>query len=180
MKKFNHKNYSRAYIRIKPSKIVSNEVGAFALRPFKKGEIIIRWEEFEDNYLLPIIEYKKLDKETKEMVTSFCEITDNFAVVPQNINHIKNIYYMNHSCDPNVGFDHKDNYVAIKNIKKNEEFLMCYSFLYSDPKFKMKCLCKSRHCRKIITGNDWKDKKLQKQYSNYFVSTIRTKIKENG
>lgn len=180
MKKFNHKNYLRAYIHIKPSKIAPNEVGAFALRSFKKGEIIIKSEEFEDDHLLPITEYKKLDRETKKMVTSFCEITDIFAIVPQNINHIKNIYYMNHSCVPNVGFDHEDNYIAIRSIKKNEEFLMCYSLLYSYPKFKMKCLCKSKYCRKMITGNDWKDKELQKQYGNYFVSTIRTKIRKNG
>lgn len=180
MKEFNHNNYTKAYIRIKPSKIVPGEVGAFALKSFKKGEIIIKSEEFEDNYLLPIDEYRKLDRETKKMVTAFCEVADASAIVPQNINHIRNIHYMNHSCMPNVGFDRKDNYIAIRNIKKNEEFLMCYSFLYTDPKFKMKCLCKSKNCRKIITGNDWKDKKLQKQYGDYFVSTIRAKIGENG
>lgn len=179
MKKFNHNNYTKAFICIRPSKAVRGEVGAFALKSFKKGKIIVKSEEFEDNYLIPIDEYRKLDKETKRAVTAFCEITDAFAVTPKNINHIKNIYYMNHSCAPNVGFDREDNYIAIRTIKKNEEFLMCYSLEYSDPKFKMKCLCKSNNCRKIITGNDWKDKKLQKQYGDYFISTIWSKIKKN-
>jgi ssDNA-specific exonuclease RecJ len=179
MEKFNHRNYTRAFIRIKHSQLISGEVGAFSLKSFKKGEIIVRAEEFEDNYIIPIDEYKKLDTETKKMVIDYCEIAEDFAVVVKNINHVKNIHYMNHSCAPNVGFDKDDNYVAIKSIKKGEEFLMCYSFLYTNPKFKMKCLCGQVGCRVNITGNDWKDKSLQKSYGNYFCSTIRKKITKN-
>jgi len=179
MKKFNHRNYTRAFIKIKPSKKIPGEVGAFSLRYFKRGSIIIKAAEFEDNYLIPVNEYKKLNKNTKKMVNDYCEITNDFAIVPRNINHIKNIHYMNHSCNPNVGFDSKDNYVAIKNIKENDEFLMCYSLLYTNKSFKMRCLCKSKNCRKIITGNDWKDTRLQKKYRDFFISTIRRKLK-NG
>lgn len=111
------------------------------------------------------------------MVTGYCEISEDFAFVIKNINHVKNIHYMNHSCNPNVGFDANDNYIAIKKIKKGDEFLMSYSFLYTNSNFKIKCLCGNKKCRKVITGNDWKDVKLQKKYSNFFCSTIRNKLK---
>jgi hypothetical protein len=180
MKQINHNNYPKAFIYLKPSGVIPGEIGAFALRPFKKGEKIISFREFEDNFLMPINEYEKLNKETKKMVRAFCELTKDFAIIPANINHIKNIYYINHSCYPNVGFDKKDNYIAIRNIRKNDEFLMSYSLLYSYPKFRMKCLCKNKHCRGFITGNDWKDKKLQKRYGSYFISTINNIINKNA
>lgn len=43
-------------------------------------------------------------------------------------------------------------------------------------KFELKCKCGSKNCRKIIRGDDWKIKKLQKKYKGYFSDYLQKKI----
>jgi uncharacterized protein len=173
---FNHTNYPKATIRLKPSKIVKDGIGAFAQKSFKKGEVVVKFEEFEDDNVMSVEEYNKLDKETKELVKAHSTIEIDKLYIPANLNHIKPINYFNHSCNPNIGFDENDNYVAIKNIAKGAELLLDYSFLNSNPDYKMKCSCGSKNCRKVVTGNEWKNKDFVKKSSKYFVSSLREMI----
>jgi uncharacterized protein len=173
MKIFNHTNYPKATIRLKPSKVVKGGVGAFTQKNFKKGEIVVNSEEFEDDNVMSVDEYNKLDKETKELVKAHSTIEIDKLYIPANLNHIKPINYFNHSCNPNIGFDSDDNYVAIKNISKGAELLLDYSFLNSNSDYKMKCSCGSKNCRKVITGNEWKNKKFTEKNKKHFVSSLR-------
>jgi len=173
MKCFDHITYPKAFIRIRPSKLIKGQVGAFALRKFKKGEVIVRAKEFEDDNLMDVAEYNKLDKDTKSLVKAHSTITITTLFVPANINHIKPINFFNHSCNPNVGFDSDDNYVAIKTIPNGAEFLLDYSFLNTNPHYRMKCLCGAKQCRGTITGNERKNRIFVEKFHNYFCSTLR-------
>jgi len=173
MKIFTSKNYPKVYIKLKPSKTVKGEIGAFALMDFSKGKIIVRSKEFEDDNVMSVNEYNKLSKDIKNMVKAHSTIDIDRLYIPKNINYLRPLNYFNHSCDPNVGFDSKDNYVSIKNIKKGDEFLLDYSFLNTNPDYKMICHCGSKNCRHIITGNEWVNKDFVKQYQKYFASTLR-------
>ena len=179
MKIFNHQNYPKVTIKLKPSKLVKGGIGAFAQKNFKKGEVIVKTEEFEDDNVMTINEYNKLDEETRSMVKAHSTITIDKVFMPENLNHLKPINFFNHSCEPNVGFDKNDNYVAIKKIYKEDEFLLDYSFLNTNPDYEMKCCCESKKCRKTITGNEWKDKTFVKKFSKYFASTVREIIQKN-
>lgn len=172
-KLFNHKTYPKAFIRLRPSRIIIGEVGAFALKEFKKGEIIVKAQEFEDENILSVAEYNKLDAATKNLTKAHSTITPEKLFVPRNLNLLRPINYFNHSCNPNVGFDRNDNYVAIKSIRKNAEFLLDYSFLNTNPDYEMDCSCGSQHCRKVITGNEWKEKKYVEKSRKHFASTLR-------
>jgi uncharacterized protein len=86
---------------------------------------------------------------------------------------------MNHSCNYNVGFDKVGNFVTARNIKQGEELLLDYGLFFSDPKFKMKCMCGSKNCRKFITGNDWKDKKFRDKNKKYFLRELLSKAEAN-
>ena len=44
-----------------------------------------------------------------------------------DLDRIYQAYYVNHSDNPNVGIDKNEFYVAIKDIKKDEELLYRYS-----------------------------------------------------
>ena len=173
MKVFNYKNYPKAVIRLRPSKVVKGEVGAFALKNFRKGEIIVKSEEFHDNNVMSIDDYNKLDKDNKDLVKAHSTITIDKLFVPENLNHLRPMNYFNHSCDPNSGFNLKDDYVAIKNIRKGDEFLLDYSFLNTNPDYKMQCSCGSKKCRGTITGNEWKNKEFVKKNKEYLASTLR-------
>jgi len=155
MKRFDHTTYPKAFVRIRPSKLIKGQVGAFALRSFQRGEVIVKASEFQDDNVMDVDEYKKLDEDTKALVKAHSTITAEVLYIPANINHIKPINFFNHSCKPNVGFDSEDNYVAIKAIRKGAEFLLDYSFLNSNPHYKMRCSCGATNCRGTITGNEW-------------------------
>lgn len=59
--------------------------------------------------------------------------------------------FLNHSCNPNLGQQGKVLFVALRNIKKEEELTFDYS-ISEDSLWTMKCTCGSKNCRKIIRG----------------------------
>ena len=81
-------------------------------------------------------------------------------------------YYINHSCNPNCFSKGKFIY-AIKNIKSNEEITIDYSTTTIDKKWKMKCCCKSKNCRKTIRSIQYLPKSLFKKYENFMQVFIR-------
>ena len=80
----------------------------------------------------------------------------------------KNLWwFINHSCNPNVGLIGKNKVIAMKNINKNEEITLDYSITEDDPNWKMKCKCKNKRCRKIIKSYRLLPEKLKEKYKNY-------------
>jgi hypothetical protein len=63
--------------------------------------------------------------------------------------------------------------VAIENIAEGDELTYDYGIAESNPRFQMRCNCKSKGCRGIITGNDWKAKKLWKEKGRYILPQLR-------
>ncbi len=176
---FDHTTYPKAWIKLRPSNIIKGEVGAFALRDFRVGEVIVRSKEFEDDNVMSVDEYSNLDADTKELVKAHSTITVDSVYMPANVNYLRTINYFNHSCEPNTGFDVHGNYVAIKDIQKHSEFFLDYSFLNTNPDYAMRCACGLKHCRKIITGNEWKNKKFVKKNYKYLYSTVREMIDQS-
>lgn len=59
--------------------------------------------------------------------------------------------YINHSCNPNAGIRGRVTFVALRNIKKDEEITFDY-YVSEDSLWNIKCCCGSKNCRKIIRG----------------------------
>ena len=58
-------------------------------------------------------------------------------------------------------------FVAMRSVQAGEELCMDYAMAITGD-YNMNCNCKMKNCRKVITGDDWKKKELQKLYGNYF------------
>ena len=88
------------------------------------------------------------------------QIEENFSLSPINKSEIPlTALYLNHSCDPNIGVDGQIIFVALRNIKAGEE--LCYDYAMTTTQhYMLKCNCRSKYCRKIITGDDWKRKDM--------------------
>ena len=142
-------------------------IGLFSLYNFRKDEIIIDSNHFDDDVFLTWDEIKKLDPETKRKIQEFCLGTPLGAYLPKDFNYLTIPWHMNHSCDGNVGFDKNGNFIAKRKISKNEELCWDYGLGESNPKFKMFCNCGSERCRKVITGNDWKNQKFIEENREY-------------
>lgn len=159
-------------IEIRPSKMIPDEVGLFAVRNILKNEVIAPASSYKESPY-PWSTYEKLDKLTKAKIDGFCSATEKYFFAPPDFNYLQTNWFMNHCCEPNVGFNDKGDFVAINNIKKNEELTWDYSYNETNPKFKMECLCGSKTCRKIITGNDWKFLIENKKKYPYISKEIR-------
>ena len=156
-------------IEIKPSKFLKREVGVFAAKNLPKDSVVIDADHFSDIRFIPWGAFKSYDKVTKAKVMGFCPATPEGFYAPKDLNYMSIAWHMNHTCNPNIGFNNKDDFVAMRNIKKGEELSWDYGFDETNPKFKMKCFCGRKECRKFVTGNDWiilmKDKTKYKYFS---------------
>ena len=85
---------------------------------------------------------------------------------------------MNHSCNPSCWFDGDDKMVATRDIQAGEE--VCYDYATSEAEesthFPMNCCCGQQECRKVIRGDDYKNRQFQEKYKGHFTSFIQSKI----
>jgi uncharacterized protein len=121
-------------IIVRKSKIQGK--GVFALRDFKKGEVVIKWD---------------ISKQlTKEETDKLPEIEKKYVAFANGKYILMQppARFVNHSCESNT---HSDNFcdVAKREIKKGEEITGDYS-QDETPGFEMKCNCGSKKCKKII------------------------------
>ena len=77
------------------------------------------------------------------------------------------MWFINHSCDPNVGFAGNVVLVAMRDISADEELTTDYAMFDSSDE-EMECCCSAEQCRKVIHGQDWLLPELQGRYRGYF------------
>ena len=83
------------------------------------------------------------------------------------------IKYINHSCNPNLGFKTPRRVYAMRPIKKGEELTIDYSTVEYVDFWKMKCSCGSKKCRKWVTSIQFLPEKTFKSYAQYIPSYFR-------
>jgi uncharacterized protein len=80
---------------------------------------------------------------------------------------------INHSCDPNLGMANRFKFIAIKNIKKDEELVFDYSICEEEKEWEMKCHCGSEKCRKVIKSIQYLPKETYRKYLPYIPSYFK-------
>ncbi len=89
--------------------------------------------------------------------------------------------YVNHSCDPNAGFQGQIVLVAMRPIHVNEEitfdYAMCLHAAPGSPRYELECHCGQPNCRKVVTEDDWQRPELQHRYEGYFQWFLQERIK---
>jgi hypothetical protein len=78
-------------------------------------------------------------------------ITGSFH--PEAVRHPVN--FLNHSCDPNAGYDGADHIVALVRIAAGEQILMDYGTYTFSFDHDFACRCGALRCRGKVTRNDW-------------------------
>lgn len=90
--------------------------------------------------------------------------------------------YVNHSCDPNVGFQGQIVLVALRQIMSGEEitfdYAMCLHPVPGLSRYEMKCSCGKSNCRTLITEDDWENPTLQRRYDGYFQWYLQVKVEQ--
>jgi len=166
----------RVLIEIRSSEIDQGGVGVFAVADIGEGEKVadgIREEEYED--LVPWKEFEGYDTDVRRKIRDFCIGTQEGFIPPEGLdfNKLSIEWYLNHSCEGNCGFNDKGDFIAIREIKRGEELTYDYGLAESNPNFAMTCTCGSKKCRRIITGNDWKDEGFRHRNREHMLPHLR-------
>lgn len=143
--------------------------GIFATERIEQGEVIAVKAGH-------IVTAEELPEITSTVGDYALQIHDRFYLSPISKGELDSmVIFINHSCDPNVGFDGQITYVTMRDIEPGEELCHDYAMERTDS-YSLDCLCGSDFCRGKITGEDWKNPELQRRYENYFSSYILSKI----
>ena len=137
--------------------------GSFAIERIEKGEIVASFGGF-------VVSQDELDKYSKDRVARSLQLNEKkyllSGVKPEPGD------MLNHSCEPNCGAIGTSSIIAKSDIQIGEELTFDYAMTDSSKYDEFDCVCGKTKCRNKISGNDWQNQKLQKDYKNYFSSFI--------
>ncbi|TDU01888.1 hypothetical protein EDD99_0270 [Streptomyces sp. 846.5] len=83
--------------------------------------------------------------------------------------------FINHCCEPNVGFAGNVVLVAMSDIDPGQELTTDYA-LFDDYDGQMTCQCAAARCRGVIDGQDWRRADLQERYRGHFSWYLQRRI----
>ena len=167
------------YLDLRESQIQG--YGLFASRPLQRGSILWLRSEGTNEEFMSTEEFEKMTpEEKKEFLLYGYQIKGGYAYPPKDAEPEKSDYW-NHSCNGNSGihyrngkingirYDRDDIWVALIDISKGEEVTVDYATFETSPDEVLYCNgLNEKDCRKIVTGNDWKIPRVQKQYKGHF------------
>lgn len=111
--------------RIKPSNV--HGVGVFAIKDLLPNTNLFPEHEKEKWFSYSDEELSHLDKEVRKMVADFSAKQDGYTWISRSLNNMNISWFLNHSDNPNVNHDLKqDAFITTKKVKKGEELLVNY------------------------------------------------------
>jgi uncharacterized protein len=123
-----------------------------------------------------IVDTATLHSLPERLANSDVQIADGFHLVALDEAEYEPVMlFINHSCDPNVGFAGNIVLVAMRDIGAGEELTTDYA-LFDDYDGEMACRCGTASCRGTIGGRDWQRPELQRRYGDYFSWYLRRRI----
>ncbi|MDD2703016.1 MAG: SET domain-containing protein-lysine N-methyltransferase [Candidatus Omnitrophica bacterium] len=148
--------------------------GLFAIREIKKGEVV----NVCGGTIVSEAEYLKLGRKYADFLFNYAtQIEEGFYLIGGlGKKELEDDDFLNHSCDPNCGIRGQIVVAAMRDIGKGEELTLDYAMIDDDPEISFTCSCGSACCRKVVTGGDWRDSRLQRKYKGYFTWYIQEKI----
>jgi uncharacterized protein len=172
MKTYLPQTWTDPRIEFRTSRISGN--GMFAREPIKEGEavcivggIVMTDEEFaafQDTHLI----YNAI------------QIDDHLHLVedPEVTRTLEGS--MNHSCDSSAWMEDDATLVARRDIESGEEVTIDYALFTTQSNWMLdtRCRCGSPFCRRIITGDDWRQPDVQERYRNHFSPFINRRIEK--
>lgn len=161
-----------SYITPKARKGVVSAIegrGLFAVEPVAAGEVVA----IKGGHIVTTDVLRSLPE---RLQNSEIQIADGFHLVALAETEYEPVMlFINHSCEPNVGFDGNTVLVAMRDIGPGEELTTDYA-LFDDYDGAMECHCGSASCRGVVDGRDWQRPELQRKYGRYFSSYLLRRL----
>jgi SET domain-containing protein len=143
--------------------------GVFAKSFIPKDELVSLWGG-------SIVHRDRLDPAMPRFTQRVLQVDEDLYILTAEDPEPNDCF--NHSCEPNLGFSGQIALVAMRDIQAGEE--LCFDYAMSDggPYDEFECFCGSSHCRKKVTGNDWKLPDLWEKYDGYFSRYLARRIEK--
>jgi uncharacterized protein len=143
--------------------------GLVAIAPIAAGELVA----IKGGHIVTTATLKSLPE---RLQNSDIQIADGFHLVAMDEAEYEPVMlFINHSCEPNVGFAGNIVLVAMRDISPGEELTTDYA-LFDDYDGSMECQCGTPSCRGTIDGRDWQRADLHSKYGNYFSSYLLNRL----
>ena len=140
--------------------------GLVAVAPIASGELVA----IKGGHIVTTAALRALPERLRN---SEIQIADGFHLAALGEAEYEAVMlFLNHSCEPNVGFAGNTVVVAMRDIAPGEELTTDYA-LFDDNDETMQCRCGTRSCRGTISGRDWQRPDLQRRYGTYFSSYLQ-------
>ncbi len=157
-----------SYITPKARKGVASEIegrGLTALATIGAGEIVA----IKGGHIVTTAVLQSLPERLRN---SEIQIADGFHLAAlEEAEYEPVMLFINHSCEPNVGFAGNIILVAMRDISAGEELTTDYA-LFDDHDAAMECRCGVPSCRGTVSGRDWQRPNRQTKYGSYFSSYL--------
>ena len=153
-----------SYISSKAVKGERSEIagrGLIAVAPIAKGQVVaVKGGHIVDSATMHALSDKLQNSEI--------QIAEGLHLVALSDDEYEPVMlFLNHSCDPNVGFAGNVVVVAMRDVQVGEELTTDYA-MFDSSDDKMECHCGSERCRNVVRGADWQRPDLQARYQGYF------------
>ncbi|MFI9507910.1 SET domain-containing protein [Nocardia sp. NPDC052566] len=143
--------------------------GLIALAPITAGDTVA----VKGGHIVTTDDLHQL---SESLQNSEIQIDDNLHLVARTDDEYERVMlFINHSCEPNVGFAGNILLVAMRDIREGEELTTDYA-LFDDYDGSMDCSCGRPTCRQAIDGHDWQRHDLQAKYHGYFSEYLARRI----
>jgi uncharacterized protein len=145
--------------------------GLFAIEQVSAGEVVA----VKGGHIVTTEQLRELPDPLPNSEIQIADGLHLVAVSPEEYEPV--MLYINHSCEPNVGFAGNTVLVAMREVTAGEELTTDYG-LFDDYDGQMPCRCNTASCRRIIDGHDWRRRDLQLRHHGYFSWYLQRKIDE--
>lgn len=139
--------------------------GVFATRPLPVGTRLFDaedWSEDEQRSRFSLLSSEQVRNLSPQMRALFLRFAHNAerdlvkgTFHPEAVTGPVN--FINHSCDPNAGYDRDGNIVALVRIKAGEEARIDYGTFSFSFDHEFACRCGTTVCRGRVTRHDWRE-----------------------
>lgn len=138
--------------------------GLFARQPIARGTLLFSEDDWVDETearafsVLPEAQIEKLSPALRSAFlrygynTALDQVSGTFH--PEAVRHPVN--FINHSCEPNLGYDGMDAIIALRAISPGEEIRMDYGTYSFSFDHEFTCTCGAWGCRSQVRHDDWK------------------------
>jgi SET domain-containing protein len=163
-----------SYITPKARKGIASEIegrGLVAVAPIAADELVA----VKGGHIVTTAALQSLPE---RLQNSEIQIADGLHLVAlEEAEYEPVMLFINHSCEPNVGFAGNVVLVAMRDVSPCEELTTDYA-LFDDYDGRMECRCGAPSCRGTVDGRDWQLPDLQRKYGTYFSAYLRRRMNE--